>query len=79
MNITQISEHLGFDSIHYFSRTFKRITGISPMAYLSRANSNMGINVVNECIPVATDGFEFRTEKLESNMCDNLKKNIHSL
>lgn len=34
-NITQISEALGFASIHHFSRMFKRFTGLSPIGYKS--------------------------------------------
>lgn len=33
MNVTQIAERLGFSSIHYFSRTFKTITGMAPSEY----------------------------------------------
>ena len=33
-NITQISEILGYSSIHYFSRQFKKITGMTPTEYL---------------------------------------------
>ena len=33
MSITEISEKLGFSSIHYFSRIFKNITGVSPSQY----------------------------------------------
>ena len=32
-NITQISEILGYSSIHYFSRQFKKITGMTPTEY----------------------------------------------
>lgn len=32
-NFTQISALLGYDSIHYFSRQFKRLTGMSPSEY----------------------------------------------
>ncbi len=32
-NITQISELLGYTSIHHFTRMFKRFTGLSPTAY----------------------------------------------
>ena len=35
MNFTQISEQLGYTSIHYFSRQFKKITGMSPSEYAS--------------------------------------------
>lgn len=35
LSFTQISQLLGYDSIHYFSRQFKRIEGISPTEYKS--------------------------------------------
>lgn len=34
-NFTQISEYLGYTSIHYFSRQFKKLTGMSPSEYAS--------------------------------------------
>ena len=39
LNVTQISESLGFASIHHFSRMFKRFTGLSPIAYKSSVNA----------------------------------------
>ena len=33
LNLTEISEALGFSSIHYFSRIFKKKTGITPSEY----------------------------------------------
>ncbi len=33
LNFTQISAKLGFQSVHYFSRRFKAITGMSPREY----------------------------------------------
>lgn len=33
MNFTQISEQLGYTSIHYFSRQFKKISGMTPSEY----------------------------------------------
>lgn len=33
LNVTQISEQLGFASIHYFSRLFKKVAGVSPTEY----------------------------------------------
>lgn len=33
LNFTQIAEYLGYNSIHYFSRQFKVITGITPSEY----------------------------------------------
>lgn len=35
MNFTQISDYLGYSSIHYFSRQFKKITGMTPSEYSS--------------------------------------------
>ena len=35
MNFTQISEKLGYASIHYFSRQFKKVTGMTPSEYAS--------------------------------------------
>lgn len=35
MNFTQISEKLGYSSIHYFSRQFKKTTGMTPSEYVS--------------------------------------------
>ena len=33
MNFTQIADSLGYASIHYFSRQFKKITGMTPSEY----------------------------------------------
>ena len=30
LNFTQISDFLGYSSIHYFSRQFKKVTGMTP-------------------------------------------------
>lgn len=38
LNFTQISEHLGYTSVHYFSRQFKKITGVTPSEYASSNN-----------------------------------------
>lgn len=35
LNFTQISEQLGYSSIHYFSRQFKKVTGMTPSEYAS--------------------------------------------
>ena len=35
LNFTQIADRLGYNSIHYFSRQFKKITGMTPSEYVS--------------------------------------------
>jgi AraC-like DNA-binding protein/quercetin dioxygenase-like cupin family protein len=35
MNFTQIAEQLGYSSIHYFSRQFKKVSGMTPSEYAS--------------------------------------------
>lgn len=32
-NMSQIADILGYESIHYFSRQFKKVTGMSPTEY----------------------------------------------
>ena len=39
LNFSQISQQLGYSSIHYFSRQFKKITGMSPSEYASSVKS----------------------------------------
>jgi AraC-like DNA-binding protein len=35
LNFTQISDYLGYTSVHYFSRQFKKIAGMTPSEYAS--------------------------------------------
>ena len=39
LSITQISEDLGFNSIHYFCRLFKKETGMTPKEYMYAVNT----------------------------------------
>lgn len=39
LNFTQIADYLGYTSIHYFSRQFKKITGMTPSEYSSSIKS----------------------------------------
>ena len=37
LNLTQIADYLGYSSIHYFSRQFKKLTGMPPSKYAASA------------------------------------------
>ncbi|WP_256756909.1 AraC family transcriptional regulator [Cohnella sp. WQ 127256] len=41
-NLTGIAEELGFSSIHYFSKVFKKETGMSPSEYARSVKARMG-------------------------------------
>ncbi len=43
LSVTEISERLGFNSIHYFSRLFKKITGHSPKEYSTSIRSKFDL------------------------------------
>ena len=43
MSITEISERLGYDSVHYFCRCFKKHTGLSPTEYYKMIRSKLDI------------------------------------
>lgn len=40
-NVTEIAEMLGYSSIHYFSRQFKKATGMAPSEYLKTMKARM--------------------------------------
>lgn len=40
LNFTEISDRLNFESIHYFTRFFKRFSGIAPREYRKRKKQN---------------------------------------
>lgn len=40
-NVTEIAERLGYSSIHYFSRQFKKETGMAPSEYLKTMKARM--------------------------------------
>lgn len=43
-NFTEISQLLGFSSIHYFSKTFRKATGMSPTEYSRSIKSKMTVH-----------------------------------
>ena len=43
LSVTEISEKLGFNSIHYFSRLFKKTTGHSPKEYIRSIRSKFDL------------------------------------
>jgi len=50
MTISEISEHLGFESPEYFSRTFKKLAGISPRAFRTSLISGNTVYLENEIV-----------------------------
>ncbi len=50
MTISEIAEHLGFDSPEYFSRTFKKISGISPRVFRASLISGNTVYLENEIV-----------------------------
>jgi AraC-like DNA-binding protein len=50
MTISEVAEHLGFESPEYFSRTFKKITGISPRAFRTSLISANTVYLENELV-----------------------------
>jgi AraC-like DNA-binding protein len=48
MNITQISQRTGFQSLHYFSRFFAQNEGISPYEYRQKHSSNVYLYFIEE-------------------------------
>ncbi len=43
LSVTEISENLGFGSIHYFSKLFKQYTGLSPKEYAKTIKSRLNL------------------------------------
>ena len=43
MSITEISERLGYESVHYFCRSFKKETGLSPTEYYKMIRSKLDL------------------------------------
>lgn len=43
LSVTEISEKLGFNSIHYFCRQFKKHTGLSPKEYSKTVKSKLNL------------------------------------
>lgn len=41
LSVTEISQKLGFTSIHYFSKLFKKSTGLSPKEYITSVKSKL--------------------------------------
>ena len=50
MTISEIAEYLGFESPEYFSRTFKKLAGISPRTFRSSLISGNTVYLENELI-----------------------------
>lgn len=47
-SVTTISQMLGFNTIHYFSRCFKKYTGMSPTSYISTLKARLESNLYED-------------------------------
>lgn len=47
LNISQIAYALGFQSVHYFSRFFKKKEGISPQEYIQKIKNNIFLELID--------------------------------
>lgn len=66
-SITEISEDLGYESVHYFSKVFKQVTGVSPSVYMSRTKVDMTINVQKDSEYALPEGeYEIQIKEKES-------------
>lgn len=63
LTITQIADMLGFSSIHYFSRVFKKELGVSPSVYSGKTSIDIGINIEKNKFTPASE-FEFLMKKM---------------
>lgn len=50
MTVSEVSEHLGFESPEYFSRTFKKLAGISPRAFKTSLAGDNRVYLENELV-----------------------------
>ncbi|MFV0352979.1 MAG: helix-turn-helix domain-containing protein [Oscillospiraceae bacterium] len=46
-NVTETADQLGFSGVHYFSRVFHQLTGITPSEYLNRGSQPVTVNVIH--------------------------------
>ena len=64
---THISEALGYESIHYFSKVFKQITGTAPSSYMNKAKINMTFNVIKDSEFLPPEGeYEIQIKDVET-------------
>ena len=47
MNVTQTAYSLGFSSLHYFSKFFKKMEGVPPRAYLNQIENDIRVDISN--------------------------------
>lgn len=67
--ITEIAERLGYQSVHYFSRVFKALEGVSPTEYSNRLMQALAVNLSDDAQYPPTGTFEYRIRKLSD--CDD--------
>ncbi len=72
-NITEISQYMGYETVHYFSKVFKKITGRPPKSYLNKGSEDIIINVEKSTLPKPNE-FEIPMMYFESTNINNLQR-----
>lgn len=67
MSVTQISESLGFENIHYFSKLFKKITSLPPHEFIKSFNKDVIVNVSDDQRFIPPGRFEFQQKSRKAN------------
>ena len=72
-NITEISQYMGYETVHYFSKVFKKITGRPPKSYLNKDSEDIIINIEKSTLPEPNE-FEIPMMYFESTNINNLQR-----
>lgn len=61
-SVTDVSESLGFSSVHHFSKKFKTMVGVPPVKFNERVRVQLAVNVSGDQSFPPTGEFEYHTK-----------------
>lgn len=61
-SVTDVSQKLGFSSVHHFSKKFKAMVGVSPVKFNERVRIQLAVNVTGDRQFPPTGEFEYHTK-----------------